>query len=202
MKLYKIIFSLVLASFVFIGCKDKEAKKEEVQKEIVTADTKELALNISGMTCEIGCAKFIESKLSKEAGVVDAKVIFNDSTAVVKYDPAKTNKASLVSLVNGLADNMYTATEGKSCSGSSKKACCANKEGKDCSSASAEDKKSCSTDCKSACCDTKEVKEVTKTSCTGNTKEACCANKEGKACTASVDDKKSCNTDCKKACCA
>jgi len=192
MKLYKIIFSLALASFAFIGCKNNETKKEEVQKKIVTANTKELALNISGMTCEIGCAKFIQSKLSKEVGVLDAKVIFNDSTAVVKYDASKTNKASLLSLVNGLADNMYTATEGKI--GGSKKACDADGK-KDCckdKKVSASGEKACDGANKKDCCKEKEVKQV-KACAGGDCKKDCCGES---------NEAKVCAQECKKECCA
>ena len=97
MKIQKIILALTFVSFLAVGCKN-EAKKEETSKTPkteVAANAKELSLNISGMTCEIGCAKKIASDLSKKEGVLDAKVIFNDSIATVKYDANITNKADL-----------------------------------------------------------------------------------------------------------
>ena len=184
MKFQKIIFALAIATFVFIGCKN-DAKKEVVnetkQEVIASTDAKEIAISISGMTCEIGCAKFIQSKLSKKEGVLDAKVVFNDSIATIKYDGAKTNKASIISFVNGLADNMYKATEAKSSSADKKtssvdvkKDCCVGKDTKACTG----DKKACSAD---------SNKQTNK--CSTDCKMACCT------------EKKACNTDCKKDCC-
>ena len=108
MKIQKILFALAIVTLAFTGCKTES--QEENQTE-TTMGTKEVAINISGMTCEIGCAKTIESKLSKHEGVLEAKVIFNDSIATVKYDAAKTNKASLIAFVSGIAGGMYNATE-------------------------------------------------------------------------------------------
>ena len=187
MKFLKIIYFLIIASFVFTGCKNKDAQKE-VTTETITSDTKELVLNISGMTCEIGCAKYIQSKLSKQEGVTDAKVIFNDSTAVVKYNPAKTNKASLVSLVNGLADNMYTATESKI--SACKKVCCKGK--KNCTS----DKKTCALDTKKGCCKDMKNGVSDKKTCPANAEKGCCKDKKDCA-----KDKKTCTADAEKGCC-
>jgi len=129
MKVQKILFALAVIALVVVGCKKgpkkKDGKKPE-KVELADGNSENLALNISGMTCEIGCAKVIESKLAKQDGVLDAKVIFTDSLATIKYDPAKTNKASLMSFVEGIADNMYKVTETeykKTCDKSSKKAC-------------------------------------------------------------------------------
>lgn len=166
MKIQKIIFVLIIATLAFVSC------KQEVKKE-------ELAISISGMTCEIGCAKLIESKLNKQEGVLEAKVVFNDSIATIKYDGAKTNKASLISFVEGIAGNLYTAKETtakKPCAADCKMADCAEKEAK-----------ACAQDCKKDCCTKKEVK-----ACTADCKMACCTEKEAKACA----------EDCKKDCCA
>ena len=73
MKVQKFIFVLLVACFTLIGC------QKEIKKEIVS-------LAISGMTCEIGCAKTIQSKLTKKEGVLAAKVVFSDSIATVEFD--------------------------------------------------------------------------------------------------------------------
>jgi len=180
MKFQKILFVLAIFSMVAVGCK-KEPKKKECHKTEQTANTnaEKLALNISGMSCEIGCAKMIESKLSKQDGVLDAKVIFNDSLAQISYDASKTNKASLMAFVEGIAENSYKVTEAAptcakkakecdkaakaGCDASKKKACekskaatCSGKDSKDCSAACAEActaaEKACATKCEMKCC--------------------------------------------------
>ncbi|PKH49807.1 heavy metal transport/detoxification protein [Tenacibaculum sp. Bg11-29] len=156
MKIQKIVLALALVSFLAVGCKN-EAKKEDVNKEQkteVAANTKELSLNISGMTCEIGCAKKIASDLSKKEGVLDAKVVFNDSIATVKYDSNITNKTDLIAFVEGIGSgDMYKASE------TSKKACTAktDAEKEACKKKAAckkgkTDEKACATDCKKECC--------------------------------------------------
>ena len=156
MKIQKIVLALAFVSFLAISCKN-EAKKEDINKEQkteVAANTKELSLNISGMTCEIGCAKKIASDLSKKEGVLDAKVIFNDSVATVKYDSNITNKADLIAFVEGIGSgDMYKASETskKECTAKTdaekeackKKATC--KKGKT-------DEKACASNCKMECC--------------------------------------------------
>jgi len=183
MKIQKILFAFAVMALVFSACNKKAKNKEECKKdkiEKVDGNTEKLALNISGMTCEIGCAKMIESKLSKQDGVIDAKVVFTDSIAKIKFDPAKTNKAALMSFVGGIADNMYTATEAApSCS----------KKAKECDS-----KKASKEGCE-------------KTSCDKSKKETSCTNKASKACDAECAKacekaEKACAESCEMKCCA
>jgi mercuric ion binding protein len=136
MKFQKIIYSIAIACFVLTGCKEevKEVKKENV------------SLAISGMTCEIGCAKTIQSKLSKKEGVIDAKVVFTDSIANIEFDANKTSKKELIAFVSGIAGGeLYKASE------SSKKAHACTDECKEKCDMKAE-KKECKEDCTMACC--------------------------------------------------
>jgi copper chaperone CopZ len=121
----KIFFSIAIACAILIGCK----KNKEVKKEL---KIEKVALAISGMTCEIGCAKIIQSKLSKKEGVLDAKVIFTDSVATIAFNGNSTSKKELIAYVNGIAGgNLYKATESTSyktatthvCSDTCKKEC-------------------------------------------------------------------------------
>jgi copper chaperone CopZ len=137
MKTQKILFAISIACFVLTGCK-KEVKKE-IKKETVS-------LAISGMTCQIGCAKTIQSKLAKREGVLDAKVIFTDSIATIKYDANITSKKELIAFVDGIAGgDLYKASESSSkahvCSDACKEKCDAKKG-----------KTACKEDCKMACC--------------------------------------------------
>lgn len=173
MKIQKIIFALAFVSFLAVGCKN-DAKKEEATKEQKTAVAKELSLNISGMTCEIGCAKKIASDLNKKEGVLEANVVFKDSIATIKYDANITNKADLIAFVEGIGSgDMYKAAEGtkKECTAktAAEKEACAKK--KSCSKTNA-NKKACSDDCKKECC-TKS--EADKKACAQDCEKACCA---------------------------
>ena len=73
-----------------------------------------VSIHISGMTCEIGCAKTIESKLSKKEGVASAEVVFTDSIAEVEFDRTKTSSEDLITFINGIAGgDSYVGTEVK-----------------------------------------------------------------------------------------
>ena len=105
---------LLICAIGCTTCKKEAAKTEikEVQTEVATAKMETVSLNISGMTCEIGCAKTIQSKLSKQAGVASAKVVFKDSIATVAFDANKTSSEDLITFINGIAGgDLYTATQ-------------------------------------------------------------------------------------------
>ena len=147
MKTQKILFSIAIACFVLVGC------KTEVKKESLAANKQSVSLAISGMTCEIGCAKTIQSKLSKKDGVLDAKVIFNDSIANIEFDANKTSKKDLIAFVDGIAGgDLYSATatskKTHTCTDACKEKCEAKKG----------EKKECKEDCKMACCADKTTK--------------------------------------------
>lgn len=130
MKIQKIIFTVVVACLVLIGCKT-ESKKEVEKKEVVAANLQKVSLHVSGMTCQIGCAKIIESKLSKKEGIAKAKVVFKDSLATVEFDANKISKKEIVAFVDGIAGgDLYKASETthKSCDADCKKECCKDKK--------------------------------------------------------------------------
>ena len=101
MNIKNIFFATAIAFFIITGCKEnKEVKKEKI------------SLAISGMTCEIGCAKIIQSKLFKKEGFLDAKVIFTDSIANIEFDANATSTKDLIAFINGIAGGtLYKASE-------------------------------------------------------------------------------------------
>lgn len=138
MKTQKILYSIAIACFILTGC-NKDVKKENV------------SLAISGMTCEIGCAKTIQSKLSKKEGVLNAKVIFNDSIATIEYDANSISKKELIAFVDGIAGGeLYSASE------TSKKAHACSDDCKEKCKMKAE-KKECKENCTMACCKDKKA---------------------------------------------
>lgn len=205
MKFQKILFALAIFSMVMVGCKDKPKKKGEHKAEktekAANPNTEKLALNISGMSCEIGCAKMIESKLSKQDGVIDAKVVYNDSLAKIKFDNTKTNKASLMTFVEGLANNSYKVTEAApTCSKKAKKECDASKKACD------KTKKECDKSAKAACDKSKKECDTAKKACDKD-KTSACSGKNSKACSTACAEacetsKETCAASCEMQCCA
>lgn len=156
----KIIFVFALACFALTSCKS-QGKKEGTETNAVAENIKEASFKISGMTCELGCAKTIASKLSKKEGVIDAKVVFADSIATVKYDASKIDKAGIASFIEGVADG-ETYKAKATCK--TKKPC--NKTKKECDSLKIDCKK------KKECTKTKaQCDSIKKASCDKKKKE-------------------------------
>ena len=113
MKIQKIIFAVLLAVFTLSACNTESKKTTEI-KTSKTPKLEKIAINISGMTCEIGCAKTIQSKLSKKTGITSAKVIFKDSLGLVEYDANTISEKDINAFINGIAGgDLYTVKSSK-----------------------------------------------------------------------------------------
>ena len=126
MKIIKYISFLALAAVLFTGCKDT-SKDGNIETETPadttitdttmvkeTASLEKTSFKIDGMSCAVGCAKAIESKLAGLEGVEDAKVDFDTKEATVSFDPAKQSPEKLVQTVEKIADGAYKVSEVKS----------------------------------------------------------------------------------------
>jgi copper chaperone CopZ len=149
MKVQKIIFALAIAFLSLTSCKSE--KRSPTETIDLATDTQNISLAISGMTCEIGCAKTIQSKLTKKEGVLNAKVVFTDSIATIEYDANILSKKDLIAFVDGIAGgDLYKASET-----SHKAHTCSDTYKTDCKMM--ETKKECKEDCKMACCKDKKA---------------------------------------------
>ena len=104
-----IAFAITITLFA-VSCK-KETTPEP--KEVATAENLETAsFTIEGMTCEVGCAKTIESKLAGTDGVSEAKVDFETKIATVKFDKTKQSIESLTKTVEKVGGgDLYKVTK-------------------------------------------------------------------------------------------
>lgn len=179
MRVEKILFAVALSLLVLTGCKTEAKKSDETKTQVegATVKTEKVALKVSGMSCAIGCAKTIESKLAKKEGVIKAQVIFKDSIANIEYDPQITNKQNLIEFIGGVADGKtYKACESKQeCTkGKGQKTACKCKGacGKACASAkTANAKGSCASNCTKPCCTTAKAE---KKACSPGCEKPCC----------------------------
>ena len=107
MKFLKLIVLLFIVTFGFTACNTATKKKPEIQ-EVTIENSQKIAFQITGMTCEIGCAKTIQSKLSKKKGITSAKVIFKDSMGLVAFNETIISTDEIRSFVKGIAGgDMY-----------------------------------------------------------------------------------------------
>ena len=140
--LMKSINLVALIAFGLTACNNKTKTTEtaETVETVKTVEKENIAIQIEGMTCAVGCAKAIASKLNQTEGIIDAEVVFDEKSGSISFDKSKISQASILSLINGLGDGKtYKATvkcnkEKKSCDSKremSAKAECAKKCAKD-----------------------------------------------------------------------
>jgi copper chaperone CopZ len=111
MNFTKLLLTFSLASTLLFSCKDTASKpiagsdKTNTKKEVAVAAKPETAsFKIDGMTCAMGCAKTIESKLSKMNGVQKATVDFDKKQATVEFDAAVISPENLSKTVESTGD--------------------------------------------------------------------------------------------------
>lgn len=116
----KKIILILLGVFLFTACKENTSQQNKVK---TTTNTKKIAnkeglksiiTSIEGMTCEIGCAKTIESKLSKMEGVTFANVNFEAKEGKFTYDASKISAKDIENKINKIAGgDVYKVTNTK-----------------------------------------------------------------------------------------
>lgn len=107
--------SVLIIVCAFISCsetkKEKAIEKSEISVKEVAANLTSIEVDIEGMTCEIGCARLIQSKLSKVEGITYSKVNFEEGKGQFTYDSNRLNEQDLVNKINGIAGgDLYLAT--------------------------------------------------------------------------------------------
>ncbi|WP_372744072.1 cation transporter [Lutibacter sp.] len=112
-----IILCLLVASI--IGCSNEKKTEQNKTSEIQTENNQVAALqsyemDIEGMTCEIGCARTIESKLSKVKGVSYSKVDFETKKGVFTIDTNLISEEKVKEKIDGIAGgNLYSVVKSK-----------------------------------------------------------------------------------------
>lgn len=118
MNLLKIILTLALSTVIY-SCKNEPQRvsipihsekviKHSVNSVIANAHSK---FKISGMSCQVGCAKKIEESLSEESGIKMVKVDFESSTMVIDFDSTSITNDQIKNLVLHIGDYEATLTK-------------------------------------------------------------------------------------------
>lgn len=76
------------------------------------ADRQTAVLDVQNMMCSM-CSITIRKALEKVPGVIDAKVDYDHKTAIVRYDPDKTNPPALVKATTnaGFPSKLHNGTQ-------------------------------------------------------------------------------------------
>ena len=112
----KTLFSILAIAFILFSCNDTKKEvaneKQEIEKQEIAAHYKTIEVEIEGMTCEIGCAKTIESKLSKTKGVTYSKVNFEEKVGQFTFDENKISQEDIAKKIAGIGGGaLYKATK-------------------------------------------------------------------------------------------
>ena len=101
------MFSVAMLLLFFVSCESGKQDKKEIKKEsesmVVAENLKQVKVDIKGMTCEIGCARLIQSKLYKTDGVKFAKISFEDSSGIVSFDQKGLNEDDIKAIIEKTA---------------------------------------------------------------------------------------------------
>lgn len=69
-----------------------------------------LNIGVEGMSCSHSCAPYIQKKLSKIGGVINAEVTFENKEAKVLFDKNKVSKEEIIKTIQTIADGQYKVT--------------------------------------------------------------------------------------------
>ncbi len=188
MKLYSTLIIMLISLTMATACK-KETKEASTNVTVAqqTPDIKSIAIGIEGMTCQIGCARTIESKLSKTEGVQKVSVSFEDKLGNVVFDANKVSQEEIVAKITGIGNqgtykvtSISEVSEAKPCCNTSKEKACKEKNPDNCTLADCPQRAAAKADCKAKC----DAKKATQTkSCCATSKEKVCEKKCSEECT-------------------
>lgn len=112
----KYVLTLLICALVFTSCGEK-VKHKEVSPEVFSKKEvalKNIEVDIEGMTCEIGCARLIQSKLSKVAGVTYTKVSFEAKKGQFTYDENQISSEEVIKNIEKIAGgDLYSVSDSR-----------------------------------------------------------------------------------------
>ena len=102
----KLFITPSLLVFLLIGCNQSNSSKYK-EEVFAVADTK-AEMTIDGMSCQVGCAAYIDEELEKVSGVISADDSFENKLASITYDNSLICEHDIVSTINSLKDSAYS----------------------------------------------------------------------------------------------
>ena len=109
MKTLRNTFVVALIAIVAASCGSKQEQTEPITNDSYETNTA-LTVSIEGMTCAVGCAKTIQSKIAEIPGVTFSTVDFEANEGLFKYDANTVSEDEILNTITGLADGQYKPT--------------------------------------------------------------------------------------------
>ena len=109
MNLYKALFFVLTIAVFTVSCKKETKIEDKIEvREKAPQELKNVEVAISGMTCEIGCANLIQSKLYKTEGVTFAEIDFEKAKGNITFDSNRISDDELKIIIERIAGgDMY-----------------------------------------------------------------------------------------------
>ena len=102
---------------VISACSKSDKKGGDVKivkKKEIAENVKNIEVDIEGMTCEIGCAKLIQSKLYKTEGVKFAEINFENKKGKISFNANKISTDEIKKEIQKIAGgDLYKVTHSK-----------------------------------------------------------------------------------------
>ncbi|MEC8610642.1 MAG: heavy metal-associated domain-containing protein [Bacteroidota bacterium] len=86
------------------------SEKVDTKSEPIAVADATAQFTIEGMSCQVGCAAYIDEELEKMSGVVSSEVNYESQMAVVKYDNSLVSEYAMMNLINTVKDSAYQVT--------------------------------------------------------------------------------------------
>ncbi|MDT0646471.1 heavy metal-associated domain-containing protein [Zunongwangia sp. F260] len=112
----KVVAVMLTGAAILFSYSTANAQKSEIQQNETELEDKKmmssvLHLKIKGMHCESGCANGIDAMLKEQQGIIKSKTSFDQSSAVIEYDPILISEEEIVSLITGRGFEVEVVTE-------------------------------------------------------------------------------------------
>lgn len=114
---FKNFYSILFIVFLLFTFCEKSVEKNDVPSTVhkeIAENIKNIEVDIEGMTCEIGCAKLIQSKLYKTEGVKFAEISFDNKKGKISFNANKISTDEIKNEIQKIAGgDLYKVTHSK-----------------------------------------------------------------------------------------
>ena len=101
----------VLVVFMLIAIFAMNCSQPQNSEVVASISDTEVSMEIEGMVCAVGCAKFIEKTLTELDGVSECNVDFENGIAQVSYASSNLTEEEIIQAINELNDGQYQVNE-------------------------------------------------------------------------------------------
>ena len=102
----KLFITPLLLVLLLIGC--GQSNSSQYKEEVLAVADAKAEITIDGMSCQVGCAAYIDEELEKVSGVVSADVSFENKLASIIYDNSLISEYDIINAINSMKDSTYS----------------------------------------------------------------------------------------------